>query len=160
MHKEVEIVNQIIADIVEESAGRAVTSDPLPLSEGRALAPPQGQGGKRMGVQHIGNEGKRLRQAAQQASKRLQWHDQQLRKASKSGMCDNAWYEEQAWELKTEADCRWDRAEKLSWELGHPFKDRLGHMVFPKPVKLGILEKTLMELQRQIAEDGYEWPPA
>ena len=61
--------------------------------------------------------------------------------------------------MRRHADREWDKAEAVSMAAGHPFKNRHGHVVIPRPREAGILERVVTELRRQVEANELQWPP-
>ena len=61
--------------------------------------------------------------------------------------------------MHLQADAAWDAAENASIKAGNPFKDRHGHIKYPTPKRIGMLQRVLDELQRRIDSREIEWPP-
>ena len=96
---------------------------------------------------------------AQLASKRVQKHKDAWWQAVHAGQRHDPWWERQSEKLQKSADEAWDKAEAVSMAAGHPFKNRHGENVTPRPRQAGILERVVTELQQQIEDGELEWPP-
>ena len=92
------------------------------------------------------------------ASKKVAKHNEAWWAATRAGLCDHGWFERQAARLQREADLEWDEAEVVSVAAGHPFKNRHGEVVTPKPREVGILERVVTELRRQVEAQELQWP--
>ena len=60
--------------------------------------------------------------------------------------------------MRRDAEWAWDVAEAASWKAGNPYNDRQGNTVYPKPKRIGMLQRVLEEVQRRIDSHDMQWP--
>ena len=69
---------------------------------------------------------------------------------------DLHWYQQEFKRRKWELCQAWDHAEEVSDRAGHPYKNRHGLMVYPRPMQVSQFDRIFMEITRMCREGEIE----